>query len=67
MNKRQNDTNTKADIHEKDFNYLQASLEAGRFAASTYGWKVIDCVRDGKMRDIEDIHQEIYSAVVDAI
>jgi len=67
MNKRQSDTNTKADIHEKDFDYLQSSLDAGRFAAKTYGWKVIDCVREGKMRDIDDIHQEIYSAVMDAV
>ncbi len=67
MDKRQNDTNTQADIHEKNFDYLQASLEAGRFAASTYGWKVIDCVQDGKMRSIDDIHDEIYSAVMNII
>ena len=67
MDKRQSDTNTKADIHEKDFEYLQASLEAGRFAASAYGWKVIDCVVDGEMRTIEDIHEEIYASVMDII
>ena len=67
MDKRQNDTNTEADIHEKNFDYLQASLEAGRFAAATYGWKVVDCVADGVMRSIEDIHEEIYSFVMDAV
>ena len=66
MDKRQNDTNTQADIHEKNFDYLQSSLEAGRFAAATYGWKVIDCVVDGNMRSIDDIHEEIYNAVLSA-
>ncbi len=67
MENRQNSTNTQADIHEKDFDYLASCLEAGRFAAKTYGWKVIDCVVDGEMRSIDDIHEEIYSAVIDAI
>lgn len=67
MDRRQNDTNTEADIHEKDFEYLAASLEAGRLAAKTYGWKVIDCVRSGEMRSIDDIHEEIYATVMEAI
>ncbi|MBQ8264618.1 MAG: deoxynucleoside kinase [Oscillospiraceae bacterium] len=67
MEARQNATNTEADIHEKDFDYLASCLEAGRFAAKTYGWKIIDCVRDGEMRSIEDIHEEIYRAVIGAI
>ena len=32
-------------------------------AADYYGWTVIQCVRDGAMRSIEDIHAEIYSHV----
>lgn len=67
MEARQSETNTQADIHEKDFSYLAQSLEAGRFAAKLYGWKVIDCVVDGEMRSIEDIHEEIYEAVKSAI
>ena len=60
---REQDTNTKADIHEKDMQYLATCRESGRAAAAYYGWKVIQCVRDGAMRSIEDIHQEIYAAV----
>ena len=56
-------TNTRADIHEQDLGYLANCREMGRAAARFYGWTVIDCVRDGKMRSIEDIHQEIYSHV----
>lgn len=63
MRKREQDTNTKADIHEKDMQYLATCRQTGRAAAEYYGWTVIQCVRDGQMRSIDDIHQEIYSHV----
>ena len=52
-------TNTTADIHEKDTAYLATCRKVGRAAAEFYGWTIIDCVRDGVMRSIEDIHNEI--------
>ena len=63
MRQREQDTNTSADIHEKDMQYLSTCRECGRAAAAYYGWHVIQCVKDGAMRTIEDIHQEIYVAV----
>ncbi len=60
---REQDTNTKADIHEQDMAYLATCRKTGKTAAAYYGWKVIACVRDGKMRTREDIHNEIYNAV----
>ena len=60
MRKREADTNTSADIHEKDLAYLATCRRCGKAAAEFYGWTVIDCVRDGAMRTIEDIHEEIY-------
>jgi len=60
---REQNTNTKADIHEKDMQYLATCRESGRAAAAYYGWQVIQCVRDGAMRTMEDIHNEIYTAV----
>lgn len=56
-------THTQADIHEKDLEYLTLCRRCGRDAADFYGWTVIDCVRDGAMRSIEDIHDEIYAHV----
>ena len=64
MRKREQDTNTKADIHEKDMQYLATCRQTGRAAAEYYGWTVIQCVKDGQMRSIDDIHQEIYSHVI---
>lgn len=63
LRSREQATNTKADIHEKDTAYLSACRTCGRTAAEYYGWKIIQCVKDGKMRTIEDIHKEIYAAV----
>ena len=63
MRKREMDTNTTADIHEQDLNYLAICRRCGREAAAFFGWKIIDCVRDGHMRSIEDIHEEIYRYV----
>lgn len=63
MEQRRNATNTTADIHEKDFQYLAACLEAGRYAAAHYGWQRIRCMREDAMRSVEDIHEEIYAAV----
>ena len=60
---REQDTNTKADIHEKDMKYLATCRKTGRMAAAHYGWTVIQCVKDGQMRSIEDIHNEIYHHV----
>ena len=59
MRKREADTNTSADIHEQDLAYLATCRRIGKTAAQYYGWTVIECVRDGAMRTIEDIHQEI--------
>ena len=60
---REKDTNTQADIHEKDTAYLATCRKTGRAAANYYGWNVIDCVQDGVMRTIEDIHDQIYTLV----
>ena len=67
MRHREADTNTKADIHEQDLEYLATCRRTGRAAAAYYGWTVIDCVRDGVMRSIEDIHEEIYRKVLESL
>ena len=63
MRSREAATNTHADIHEQDLEYLATCRRTGKAAAAFYGWTVIDCVRDGQMRSIEDIHEEIYRHV----
>ena len=64
MRTREAATNTHADIHEKDLEYLATCRRAGRDAAAFYNWTVVDCVRDDSMRSIENIHEEIYRHVM---
>lgn len=51
------------DIHEKDSNHIIDSYNAACYVSKKYGWFKVDCIRDGKLRTIEDIHEEIYKEV----
>lgn len=63
MRKREHDTNTHADIHEQNMDYLRLCRQTGMNAAKHYHWTIINCVCNGKLRTIEDIHEEIYQLV----
>ena len=63
MKLRQKMTNTKGDIHETHAEYLKACLETGVVAAQHLNWNKIHCLDNGAMREINDIHEDIYNAV----
>lgn len=63
LRRREHATNTLADIHEQNMDYLRLCRKTGLQAAEFYGWTIIHCAKDGKMRSIEDIHNEIYALV----
>ena len=63
IKKRSAETDTKADIHELDLEYLERCRDCGLQAAELYGWKVIKCAPDGRMRTIDDIAGEIYGII----
>ena len=63
MRKREITTHTHADIHEANMDYLRLCRKTGLEAAQYYHWTVINCAKDGVMRTIEDIHEEIYRYV----
>lgn len=63
MRKREEETNTNADIHEQHMDYLRLCRSTGLEAAKYYGWNMIHCAKDGKMRSIEEIHNEIFALV----
>ena len=56
-------TDTHADIHEQDTAYLRTCRESAAQAADVLGWYRVQCVRDGALRSIDDIHQEIWQQV----
>ena len=63
LRSREQATNTTADIHEVDDGYLSTCRTAALQAAKVLGWTVIPCVKDGKLRSIEEIHDQIWSLV----
>lgn len=63
LTKRYDGNEAKKDIHEADVDFLIRSRRAADFCAQTLVWNVVECIRDGAMRSIEDIHQEIMSLI----
>lgn len=61
--KREQQGESTADIHEQAEAYLASCREAARRASAYYGWKVVSCVKDGRLRSIEDIQEEVYRYV----
>ena len=60
MRKREAETGTTADIHERDSAYLRTCRENARRIAAQLGWRRIDCTRQGELRSREDIHEELW-------
>ena len=54
---------SRKDIHEKNLDYMNRSRQAAEFCKDALGWTTVECVRDGAMRSIEDIHAEIMGLV----
>ena len=51
------------DIHERSANHIKDSYEAACSLVDKYHWCEVKCVKEGIIRQIEDIHQEIYEQV----
>ena len=63
MRKREQSTGTHADIHERDEAYLKKCHEVALHAAAYYGWRTVSCAKDGAIRSVEEIHEEVYAIV----
>ncbi|MBQ7897714.1 MAG: deoxynucleoside kinase [Clostridia bacterium] len=66
INKRSEETGREIDIHENE-GHLKRAYSAALFSAETLGWTTVHCAENGKMRTREDIAEEIYKAVKNAI
>ena len=51
------------DIHESNKQHLIDAHNAACEVAKQYNWYTIECVKNGKIRTIQDIHNEIYAEV----
>lgn len=54
---------SKKDIHERDKSHIIDSFNAACDVAKKYNWYTVECVKEEKLRSIEDINDEIYNEV----
>lgn len=47
------------DIFEEDKNHMQMAYNNAKQVAKMFNWTVIDCVKDNKIKTIDEIHKEI--------
>ena len=65
LRQREQNTGVKADIHEQDDTYLRNCRINARQIARDLGWSMIDCARDGRIRPVQDIHNEVWQRVAE--
>ena len=51
------------DEHEKDEAHLRLAEEAYIELSQLYGWKRVECVKDGEVRSIEEIGDEVFELI----
>lgn len=57
--KRSAETGRVQDIHERNPAYMEQSYQAALYAARKLGFTTISCAPQGKLRTIQEIHEEI--------
>lgn len=62
-NKRKQNDGVSNDIHERDIDFMKKVYENAMFVADYLSWNKVQCNIGDEMRDVNDIHNEIYSLV----
>ncbi len=55
------------DAHESDLQHLKDAARAYLYVAKKFRWEVIDCAPKRKLRNIEDISEEVWAKVKTAL
>lgn len=55
------------DIHEKDTQFLIDSYNNACSIATAYNWNRVSCIENDRIRDIEAIHEDIYTIILKAL
>jgi len=63
MEQRYGGDNSKKDLHESNLEFLLSCRRSALYAAERCGWHVINCCRDGAIRPIEEIAEDIEHAI----
>lgn len=67
LRRRERETNTHADIHERDEAYLRQCRENASFVVDYCGWTRINCASGDVLRTKEDIHTEVWDNLSDLL
>lgn len=59
IKQRQTATGAAADIHERNLGYLRECARCGAQAAEYFGWRKVDCFKNGAAKSEQEIHEEI--------
>ena len=64
MRRREKESGTHADIHERDVAYLERCLHTAALACDYFGWEKIRCTdQNGAERELAEKNEEIYSLI----
>lgn len=61
---RESKTHTHGDIHEANLDYIARCRTASLEIAQNLHWTIINCSKNGQMRDVQDIQQELLNRVL---
>ena len=62
-NKRKQNEGIENDIHESNLEFMEKVYENALFVADYLSWNKVECSRDNKLRNIDDIQNEIYNLI----
>ena len=62
--KRQSETGTDRDIHERDALYLKQCVTVGKQAAGFYNWTSVACISNGNELSESELHDTVYDIVL---
>jgi len=57
----------KRDIHEAEIQHLKNAAEAFQYVAKKYGWIIVNCAPDGKLKSKKEIHEIIWDKIKDLL
>ncbi|OPJ61053.1 dTMP kinase [Clostridium oryzae] len=52
------------DIHERNYQFVKESYQNALLVSKEYGWERIECLKNGKMLKIDEIHSIIYEKIM---
>ena len=64
LDRRYHGDEQKKDIHERNADYLAHSRAAAEYCAEKLGWTTIHCVRNGAMRGVQQIHEDLLDSLI---